>query len=89
MHITDDEPGSLLQVHSPFIQEIIWEAAQVEPVSVEVLTKGMAGHHQKTCGLAVVKLKSEADAAVCLAKLDGHSVLGRCDYNERVGHTNL
>ena len=76
---------SVLQVHSPFIQEVIWEAAQIEPASVEVLTKGMAGHHQKTCGLAVIKLKSEADAAVCLAKLDGYSVMGRCEQDGRAG----
>ena len=73
------------QVHSPFIQEVIWEAAQIEPASVEVLTKGMAGHHQKTCGLAVIKLKSEADAAVCLAKLDGYSVMGRCEQAGKGG----
>eukprot|EP00955_Chlamydomonas_euryale_P036206 350380-Chlamydomonas_euryale.AAC.2 len=61
-----------------FVHDAFYEGAQLEPESVEVLRMGMPHGHKKTCGLAVVKMKSLEDVANARDKLDGRMLLGRC-----------
>ncbi|MEW5309305.1 MAG: hypothetical protein WDW38_001200 [Sanguina aurantia] len=44
--------------------------------NVELIMKGKQGY-KKTCGLASVTLLSLQDLDACMAKMDGHAMLGR------------
>uniref|UniRef100_A0A7R9VC27 RRM domain-containing protein n=1 Tax=Chlamydomonas euryale TaxID=1486919 RepID=A0A7R9VC27_9CHLO len=65
------------EVSEHFVHDAFYEGAQLEPESVEVLRMGMPHGHKKTCGLAVVKMKSLEDVANARDKLDGRMLLGR------------
>mmetsp|Transcript_13524 Transcript_13524/g.28307 ORF Transcript_13524/g.28307 Transcript_13524/m.28307 type:complete len:119 (+) Transcript_13524:53-409(+) len=65
------------EVSDHFVSDAFYEGAQLEVESVEVLKMGMPHGHKKTCGLAVVKMRTEADVAKAKEKMDGYSVLGR------------